>query len=227
MPSLATKLMRNVILHEPEVVPQAISPKLRAGRAHAQGFKTDAYRGGVLPLDLGKNRDIRWFSNDSDIAESYMPDVNYSYDGKPPLANTATAPQMSKVKLKLGKSLQVDGSGSHWAELSAGMVKQKDVKEALKEMGYSQGIETDTIAKVARTLGYDSVTFKNIKDHKTSNGPGIKPTTVYAVFKPQNIRGHLANFDPAKKDVGALLAGILATGGTGAMLSAGQNKDKV
>jgi len=225
MSSLAKKILQNVMIREPEVAAPAISPALRAGRAHSQGYKTEAYRGAHMPLDLSKDRDIRWFAKDAPVAETYMPDLNSDFYNENSSYAKEISPQMTKVKLKLGRSLQVDAGGETWGSLSAGMIKEKKFQELLKKAGYSQGIETNEIANLARKNGYDSVTFKNMKDHKFGNNNNTPNTTVYAVFKPQHIRGHLAAFDPKNKDVANLLAGVLASGGTAAMLGAGQKNE--
>lgn len=67
------------------------------------------------------------------------------------------------------------------------------------------GLETDTIVKAARGLGFDGVIFRNIQDSPTVD-QGYKKTLseVYAVFKPEQIKSAVANngeFDLANSDI--------------------------
>jgi len=74
-----------------------------------------------------------------------------------------------------------------------------------KKLGDIPGIEnvqleTDGIAKLARTLGFDGVIFKNVKDSPTSGaGYNQEPSDIYAVFNPNQIKSAIDNngqFDP-------------------------------
>jgi hypothetical protein len=64
-------------------------------------------------------------------------------------------------------------------------------------------MSTDDYAEIARKLGYDGVVFQDLVDTGTDTGDDElhldKPSTVYAVFSPTQIKAAVGNrgtFDP-------------------------------
>jgi hypothetical protein len=222
MASLGSKIVKSLGLLEPVVEPKALSPGLREGRARKFGYKTEAFRGINRPYDGAKVEEPQWFAKDPQTAETYLAKVDDSWN-----VSSSARPSMTKAKLRLGKSLQVDAQGEPWMYLKVDGIKDPKVREEISKSYPGQEIGTDTVAAVAQRLGYDSVTFKNIKDEMVTSPTRTKPTTVYAVFKPKNIRGHLANFEDPESD--SLMAGLLGTVGTGAIAAGalGGRKDEV
>lgn len=74
----------------------------------------------------------------------------------------------------LGKTVVVDGGGKYWYSLP--------VPKELHEYASSDNATTDQIVDMAYEAGYDSVTFKDIREGGDYGDAGV--STVYAVFKP-------------------------------------------
>jgi hypothetical protein len=64
------------------------------------------------------------------------------------------------------------------------------------------------LLKQAKQAGHDSAIFKNTFD----GNPTDKPVDIGVIFKPNQIRGKFAEFDPSKASSSDLLAGLAAAG---------------
>jgi hypothetical protein len=218
MGALAKLLGRG--LKAPKVPPGVIPPPVRELRAKMLGFDTEAYRGGTRPHDPASGADVKFFTDNPEIADTYLRRQYYDdYTGKPspPLPNGevpyADGATVAKVKLRLGRSADVnglkpDGSTYSWSRLPVANIEDDVVREKATAIYGAHGIlTTDEIARVASDLGYDSVRFKNIRDAKSFQDEA-PPSTIYAILKPHNIRSKWAKFDPRDALKADLMAGI-------------------
>ncbi len=158
----------------------------------------------------GVNRDVvRFLSQTPDTAATY---VESDYMG-----DQYTLP----ARLNLGKNLEIDAEGADWGGLRMGMIEDDPIVAALMQKGYTwrAPLTTDTVAKAAGKQGYDSVTFRDIRDY--SDTDYRTPTdTVYAMMNQSGIRAKTAKFSPYDKRKYDILASLLATGGLGGGLLA-------
>jgi hypothetical protein len=160
----------------------------------------------------GVNRDVaRFLSQTPDTAATYV-EVDDDY-----MRGEYTLP----ARLNLGKNLEIDAEGADWGGLRMGMIEDDPIVAALMQKGYTwrAPVTTDTVAKAAGKQGYDSVTFRNIRDY--SDTDRFTPTdTVYAMLNQSGIRAKTAKFSPYDKRKYDILASLLATGGLGGGLLA-------
>lgn len=158
----------------------------------------------------GVNRDVvRFLSQTPDTAATYV-DSDY-------MGGQYTLP----ARLNLGKNLEIDAEGADWGGLRMYMIEDDPIVAALMQKGYTRisPLTTDVAAKAAGKQGYDSVTFRNIRDHSDTHR--FTPTdTVYAMLNQSGIRAKTAKFSPYDKRKYDILASLLATGGLGGGLLA-------
>lgn len=83
----------------------------------------------------------------------------------------------------------------------------------IDDMPEYDGGRMRTILSWAKVNGHDGVIFKGLSD-ALRKGAGTADT--YAIFKPENIRGKFAKFDPAESSSSKLLAGLGGPSGAGA-----------
>ncbi|MBQ4572136.1 MAG: hypothetical protein IJA80_02515 [Clostridia bacterium] len=90
---------------------------------------------------------------------------------------------------KLGKSFVVDCNGSLWNDITY----YEEIPESFKKF-YPNGLwqkgTTRDVAEYAQSLGYDSVTFKNIRDNggQNYNVEADEISDIYVVFNPENVK---------------------------------------
>ena len=96
---------------------------------------------------------------------------------------------------KLGKSYIVDCEGNAFNEIPTNEKIERDfgIKSWDIASDGSRVLTTDSIARYAKKAGYDSVTFKNIRDigemgFDASALENIPLSTVYAIFNPSHIK---------------------------------------
>jgi hypothetical protein len=80
--------------------------------------------------------------------------------------------------------------------------------------------------KEAKQNGAPGVIFQNMADPGIGSLGRPKVSDIYAVFKPSDIRGKFADFDPAKAKSGKLTAGVAGTLAAGAGAAAGGGQDQ-
>lgn len=173
-------------------------------RAHDQGFETEAYRGDVAPPGSKNNGDTQWFSGDPGTARSYL------NESKGPWGDTRfpEGANIAPTRLRLGKNLVVNANGANWNEIARDAIAKADPALA-ESLPSNYSASTPSIAESAKAAGYDSVTFKGVRDHlEPDRFTGMSPTsTVHAVFDTKNVRGRFAKFDPAKRDAPGYMNG--------------------
>lgn len=202
----------NIPLRDGYVEPQGMTKREAKGAARRgwkQGYRVNAYHGAGRDLRPERPRSngrdpIRWFSKDAPTAFSY--------------AKNMLAPTMVPVKLKLGKTLVVDGNGSTWRSVPVDGIRDKALKAKIAGQGISK-MSTDSLVSEAKQAGYGSVTFRSIKDELDTTGSS-PITDIYAIMDQRLIRGKHAKF--ANKNRGKLtdlLGAGAATIGTAAAVS--------
>ena len=176
----------------------------------AEQFPVKAYRVLKTPYQedygegMGEGDIPQWFVDKPDISNTYDADVNFSSGIQP---NTLPA------QLDLGNTAWIDAGGAHYGHIESDSVPA-DLR--YKHDGGSAQYSTDVLAARAKELGYDSITFHNIRDAQYTT-PSTPTSTVYAVFKRPNIRAQTAMADPMKKKMG--VNNILAGAGGGALVA--------
>ncbi|OYW77708.1 MAG: hypothetical protein B7Z37_03195 [Verrucomicrobia bacterium 12-59-8] len=208
--------------------PPKVTKKDRAKaerRGWKQGFRTTAFMGSGKAWDptieRGNGSKIRWFADKPDPAYSYMEGKqqttsNWARNDPNPIEDNAN---MAPVKLKLGKTLVVNGNGRVWDQLSPKGIKDKAAREALEPFAYNGRLSTDEIARKAEEMGFDSVTFRDIKDYIAGNS-NVPAHNVYAMINQKNIRGKYAKFENKNRGkLADLLAGGVGAAGVSAALS--------
>ena len=220
----------------PSVLPPTPPPITKKDLARAerrgwkQGFRTTAFMGSGKAWDptieRGNGSKIRWFADKPDPAHSYMEgkqqaSSNWARNDPSPIEDNAN---MAPVKLKLGKTLVVNGNGRVWDQLSPKGIKDKAAREALEPYAYNGRLSTDEIARKAQEMGFDSVTFRDIKDYIAGNA-NVPAHNVYAMINAKNIRGKYAKFENKNRGkLADLLAGGVGAAGVGAALSSQDDK---
>ena len=82
----------------------------------------------------------------------------------------------------IGKTVIVEGNGNYYTNLSVPNELRRYARESEKS-----GATTDQIVRMAHEAGYNSVTFKNIREGGDYGNAGL--STVYAVFNPtENVK---------------------------------------
>jgi hypothetical protein len=100
--------------------------------------------------------------------------------------------------------------------------KEATAGEIFGEQVFEKNFSTNTLARWARSKGYDGVIFKNVVDHgpavRFSTEASEKPSNIYVAFEPTQIKSAISNkgtFDPKNPDylrgAGAATAGATAT----------------
>jgi hypothetical protein len=179
-------------------------------------FPVTAYRAIREPSDewpnlhLGEPNRPEFWSASPRTANTYIS----SDPSKPVFAGG----QMTKGRLNLGRSLEIDNQGRGYWDIRGDDIPDEVVRKGFKRGGYGPM----GLARVSGDAGYDSVTLKNIiDDGPFGDGAGV-PDTIYAMLDKTKRRASTAAFDPAKKDSSDLLASaLLGTAAGGGALALG------
>lgn len=169
-------------------------------RARAMGFNVDAYHGtysDIFAFDPKYANTVRKtgvpegtaavVSSSPKIANSYAFDRTY-LDFVP---DYPTGANVIPLLINKGKNLSVSGKGMYWDEI--------------QNKKYPQATTTNEIAEIAKKLGMDSATIKNVIDSAKLKVSKDKADTTF-IFDPALIRSRFAAFDPFRKDVATALA---------------------
>ncbi|EKY4114267.1 hypothetical protein RCP98_006020 [Pseudomonas aeruginosa] len=102
------------------------------------------------------------------------------------------------VYLRISNPMTVDANGAAWDNIAADGIENNEKAIAdLSKRGVSH-ITTNRAAEIAEKYGFDGVIIKNVMDGYGYNKDAPK-STVYAVFKPEQIKSAVGNrgtFDP-------------------------------
>jgi hypothetical protein len=178
-----------------KVVDEAGQPLVVYHGSRTAGFDIFRTRGGGRAL---------FFTDDREVADSYAWDID---DAGKLMAQTPDptwwgSGKVYHVYLRIENPLEVNADGSDWETIPVSAVRADQRTNVLDESGWNPGenpsMSTDDYAEIARKLGYDGVVFKNLVD--TGEPLHVyKPSTVYAVFSPTQIKSAVSNrgtFDP-------------------------------
>jgi hypothetical protein len=180
-----------------KVVDEAGQPLVVYHGSRKAGF--NIFRPGGVGLAL-------FFTDDREVADSYAWDLD---DAGKLMAQTPDpkwwgSGKVYHVYLRIENPLEVNADGSDWQNIPVSAVRadqRRDVLEEAVKSGYRRPPakwSTDDYAEIARRLRYDGVFFKNLVD----TGESLyvyKPSTVYVVFEPTQIKSAVSNrgtFDP-------------------------------
>ena len=157
----------------------------------------------------GRGGGALFFTDDREVADSYT----WGLDARGKLVKQTPDPtwwgsgKVYHVYLRIENPLEVNAKGHDWEFIPVSAVRADQRTNVLEESGWNPGenpsLTTDDYAEIARSLGYDGVVFKNLVDTGTDTGDDVlhldKPSTVYAVFSPTQIKSAVSNrgtFDP-------------------------------
>lgn len=176
------------ILYQEDVVDD------REARAVEQGYTTIAFRGFRRPVDEGRG-EVWFFSAGKTAANSFADrggDAEIDGPGE-------RAPNVLRARLRLGRTLRVDASGSEWWNIPLAGVLDNEAQRALQERAAGLGVtgtlthaDTDDLVVVAKALGYDSLTLESVRE-----GAQLAPDVVFVVFDKANVRAAHAAFAPS------------------------------
>lgn len=153
----------------------------------------------------------QWFSRAPEMASGYATDREQG----------VVIPAM----LRLGETLKADANYAPWQRIPLSSLSDKDVARAIRSKGLAVDTfddsytDTQSLAGMARALGYDSLSLKNLRYPRQRGeiyGGGVDD--VYAVFPSENIRAQYAEFNPKKKNETGFLLGLAASLGGAGML---------
>lgn len=193
------------------------------------GTNAHIYTGGEIQTFNTRpesGRGAAFFASNKDLANQYGEKVYHTYlkcsnplivhgngqhwsnlNPETPISGNVTDILRSKVKKN------ADDINSIYKELAGDDDDGKEIPPKIRDEqktldGHSlsvieSGLETDDIAKTARSLGYDSVIFNNIKDSPTHDKHIYNPvlSSVYSVFHPSQVKsatGNTGEFHPNK-----------------------------
>jgi len=178
------------------------------------GFATMKER---MPGGDGRRGGPYFFTDDRRIASSYANPARA-------LDYQAAEPAVIDAYLARGRDLWIDVGGDTFDGIDTKKIlgALDDNERAVAEKfldGFPsrprERITTDMLGELARNLGYDSASVRNVHDAYI-NSPKTKPSTVVMMFDPSNIRSPQAAFDPAKRNSADLLASMGGLGLLGA-----------
>lgn len=205
----ALRSLRDEALRKGEME-KAIAPPISA-RIQALGEQTGhtqpAYRGleGVyddrVAMLRGTLDQPQWHSRAPELASGYASERDVG----------TVLPEM----LRLGNNLETDADFAPWTRLSLNALPDREVARQVRKAGFATDTlddsytDTQSLAKIARLLGYDSVTIRNLRYPRQRGemfGGGVDD--VFATFPSENIRAQWAKFDPKKKNETGILLGV-------------------
>ena len=207
-------------------------------RARALGFDVDN------PMYHGTNQDINEFLTSG---KGKTTNSGAFFTDNPSVASTYSDSKtgvLYPVLLKNGEVVNVEANGSNWNWLKKNIKitseKTKERKAINKNLGklfaddfkYNDALSTDDLASWAKSQGFDSIKFNQVKDRGPqgvfANEQSSMPSNNAAIFDPKNIRSRFAAFDPMKKESSNLLAqfGALAPTATMAAYLYNQERNK-
>jgi len=197
----------------------------RLKRVNEMGFNRSAYHGTMREIEPHHNvRDSDWITLEPSHSGALGPGV---YMGGPDIASNYTdlgiSPRVYPVKIRNKKLLEFDpegyddsiryghhdlylrtNTGGKYAPIHEQAIK--NIEEGLyKDLPYhEERIFAHAVADAAKEAGYEGL-------YKGDLGPLRGPTpekTIINIFESKNIRSPFAAFDPEKRHVADLLAGI-------------------
>jgi len=205
-------------------------------RARAMGFDVDN------PMYHGTNQDINEFLTSG---KGKTTNSGAFFTDNPSVASTYSDSKtgvLYPVLLKNGEVVNVEANGSNWNWLKKNIKitseKTKERKAINKNLGklfaddfkYNDALSTDDLAAWAKSQGFDSIKFNQVKDRGPqgvfANEQSSLPSNNAAIFNPQNIRSRFAAFDPMKKESSNLLATSAAIAPTATMAAYLYNQER-
>lgn len=177
-------------------------------RAKAMGFDIDkpVYHGAYLDIaafdpkyaNTGRKTGVpegtaAVVSSSPKIANSYAFDRTY-LDFVPDYPEGAN---VLPLLINKGDNLSVSGKGKYWNEI--------------ENKKYPEATTTNEIAEIAKNLGMDSATIKNVIDSARLKVSKARADTTF-MFDPSRIRSRFAAFDPARANESDLLAAGIPIG---------------
>ena len=205
-------------------------------RARALGFDVDN------PMYHGTNQDINEFLTSG---KGKTTNSGAFFTDNPSVASTYSDSKtgvLYPVLLKNGEVVNVEANGSNWNWLKKNIKitseKTKERKAINKNLGklfaddfkYNDALSTDDLASWAKSQGFDSIKFNQVKDRGPqgvfANEQSSMPSNNAAIFNPKNIRSRFAAFDPMKKESSNLLAQFGALAPTATMAAYLYNKER-
>lgn len=113
----------------------------------------------------------------------------------------ATSPNSVPSRLDLGKNLEVDVEGEPFDSIKFNNLPPGIAEGIINQYGNPYGTTyTDIVVEEARKRGYDSVTFRNVKDSFEGNHePGAPTADVVAMINRSLIRSESALANPRAK----------------------------
>jgi hypothetical protein len=137
------------------------------------------------------NNTPMFFTADSEYAETYCKKASFIQQEREKFSEGAS---IVPVNLFFSNPLVIDAKGSHYRYINVSELYSSFVSagfDYMDEVDFNS-FSTNSIASLAKDLGYDSVVIKNVRDLGAEK-IGSETTDVYVVFNSNQVKSIFSN----------------------------------